>query len=213
MSSLRSDAMKWVLTIACLWSGVFDATADDKWEIVASDEWATVSVEKALYEKTGRPDFFVHVVVGNKLAGSKIGLDLSDRVNTLYPNQYEMNEQKTRGVINERRYGGLPMDDAMRERLKAEYASKTLHLIQPKGTLDYYIGFNGGGRKDFEEKIGRFCILTMDGELRFTDGRKTHVLSVRRIERMDEKVGDREVALRTPIVWKLVPDQAIVVGD
>ena len=62
-----------------------DALADDNWPTVFKNELLTVDVEKALYEKPGHHDFFIHVHVAN-LSAVKLGVDdLKGPWDLIYP--------------------------------------------------------------------------------------------------------------------------------
>jgi hypothetical protein len=157
------------LSVAALIGGSCFAIATERWHPIDASDWATVSVEKSLYEKRGSPDVYVHVLITNKLTDRKIAVNLNDRDNTLYPNQWGYSRRPFRGVINERRFGTLPLDDSKREQLKAAFATQTLKPIEPAGKLDYFIKLDRRREFDLLEK-DKFFIVTMDGELRFTDG-------------------------------------------
>ena len=62
-------------------------------------------------------------------------------------------------------------------------------------------------RKDIEKLQGRYCLVIMDGEIFFTDGRDVEVLS------LWEQEQAREVAISTPIIWKSLPKDATLVLD
>ncbi len=204
--SLSSWALKSGLSVTFLFCCAFDVVADENWQMLASNAWATVSVERTLYEKAGHPNFFVHVVVANQTK-RKVGVDLSSYWKVIRPNQWGMNEQNHRGVIDESRLSRAKLDDTMRERLKTAYDAGTLKLVDSHAKLDYYVNFNASGRKDIEKLQGRYCLVVMDGEIFFTDGRDVEVLS------LWEQEQAREVAISTPIIWKSLPKDATLVLD
>jgi hypothetical protein len=204
--SLSSWAFKSGLFVPFLFYCAFDVTADENWHVLASNAWATVSVERTLYETSGHPNFFVHVVVAN-LTNRKVGADLSSYWKVIRPNQWGMNEENHRGVINEGRLLRAKLDDTMRERLKTAYNAGTLKFVDPQAKLDYYINFNASGRKDIEKLQGKYCLVVMDGEIFLSNGQDVDVLSL-----WDQEQA-REVAIPTPIVWKSVPKDATLVLD
>jgi hypothetical protein len=204
--SLRPSALKRGLLGTFLFYCAFTVTADENWHMLASNAWATVSVERTLYEKSGHPNFFVHVVVAN-LTNRKVGVDLSSYWRVIRPNQWGMNEQIHRGVINESRRPRAKLDDALGEQLKTAYAAGTLTCVDPQAKLEYYVNFNASGRKDIEKLQGRYCLVVMDGEIFFTDGQDVGVLSL-----WDQDQA-REVAIPTPIIWKSLPKDATLVLD
>ena len=206
MCSLKPSALKGGLLGTFLFYCAFTATADENWHMLASNAWATVSVERTLYEKSGHPNFFVHVVVAN-LTNRKVGVDLSSYWRVIRPNQWGMNEQNHRGVINEGRLPRAKLDDTARERLKAAHHAGTLKLVNPQAKLDYFVNFNASGRKDIERLLGRYCLVVMDGEIFLTDGQDVGVLSL-----WDQEQA-REVAIPTPIIWKTLPKNATLVLD
>ena len=204
--SLSSLALKSGLSVTFLFCCAFDVVADENWQMLASNAWATVSVERTLYEKAGHPNFFVHVVVANQTK-RKVGVDLSSYWKVIRPNQWGMNEQNHRGVIDESRLSRAKLDDTMRELLKTAYDAGTLKLVDSQAKLDYYVNFNASGRKDIEKLQGRYCLVVMDGEIFFTDGRDVEALS------LWEQEQAREVAIPAPITWKSVPKDATLVLD
>ncbi len=204
--ALIAWALKGGLFVTFLFCCAFDVAADENWQMLASNAWATVSVERTLYEKAGHQNFFVHVIVANQTK-RKVGVDLSSYWKVIRPNQWGMNEQNHRGVINEKRLSRAKLDDITRERLKTAYDAGTLKLVDPQAKVDYYVNFNASGRKDIEKLQGRYCLVIMDGEIFFTDGRDVEVLS------LWEQEQAREVAISTPIIWKSLPKDATLVLD
>ena len=204
--ALIAWALKSGLFVTFLFWCAFDVAADENWHMLASNAWATVSVERTLYGKSGHPNFFVHVVVANQTK-RKVGVDLSSYWKVIRPNQWGMYEQNHRGVINEERLSRAKLDDTMRERLKTAYDAGTLKLVDPEAKLYYYVNFNASGRKDIEKLQGRYCLVVMDGEIFFTDGREVEALS------LWEQEPAREVAIPAPITWKSVPKDATLVLD
>ena len=87
------------------------------------------------------------------------------------------------------------------------YDARTLKFVDPQAKLDYYVNFNASGRKDIEKLRGRYCLVIMDGEIFFTDGRDVEVLS------LWEQEQTREVAIPAPITWKSVPKDATLILD
>jgi hypothetical protein len=112
-------------------------------------------------------------------------------------------------VIDERRFVLGPLDAPSAAVIVADYRAGALASIVPGGTLEYYEEFNASGRADVDaqSKSSPFVIVTMDGQLKVSDGT--------RAERVINSANDasREVPIHAPVVWKSIPSGALVIVD
>ena len=164
------------------------------WTTIARDAGVIVAVEHVLYETAGDPHFFVRVRIESARG---VAVDLRNYHEVFYPNQWGASETPQRTEINERRRVLPPFDPAP---VLADHAAGTLTPIAAGGTLDYYEEFNASGRADVDAQTrgAVFVIVTMDGQLRVSDGKTAERLA-------PSSDAAREVAIPTPVVWKSIP--------
>lgn len=158
-----------------------------------------VRIETVLYEANGHPNFFVHVALQNQTPYA-IGVDLSDKWMVLYPNQWGGSDLDYRTVIDE---GALPpkeLDTQLRARLTGAFKSKRLTMIPPHKSVDYYTNFNASGRKDIQATKAKFILISVKGQLCFTDG--SDVWDVRPC---------RDLAIKQPVTWKQIPEDGLII--
>ena len=182
-----------LLTLGC--SQV--ACAQSSWVDVIDK--VAVRIETVLYEKTGHPNFFIHVELRNQTPYD-IGVDLSDKWMVLYPNQWGGSDLDYRTVVNERAVVPKELDTQLRARLIEAFKSTRLTVLAPGKSFDYYTNFNAGGRKDIQAAKGKFILISIKGQLFFTDGSEVW-----------DKQPSRDLAIEKPVTWKAVPANAIVI--
>jgi hypothetical protein len=159
-----------------------------------------VRIETVLYESKGHPNFFIHVVLRNQTPYD-LGVDLSDSSMVLYPNQWGGSELDHRMVVDEEFLPPKELDTPLRARLVEALRSKRLTVLAPGKSVDYYTNFNASGRKDVQAAKGKFILISIQGQLVFTNG--ADVWDVR---------PSRDLAIRTPAAWKLIPMNARIIG-
>ncbi len=172
-------------------------------------ELAAVYVEKALYEKEDEPHFYVRVRVKN-LSERAIGVDLRDYSKVIYPNQWGVHLNPVRGVINERRMIPDTIDNELKSKLIAAFKNKELTIIEPHKSVEYFREFNASGRKDVDEKEGKYFILSMDGQLLVTDGKAVENVNLCRSR---DKISpeNTDLVIPLPIPWKMIPRAALII--
>jgi hypothetical protein len=183
--------------------------AAGEWVSIAKGPSLEVSVERALYELSGAPHFFVHVRLTN-LGPRTIGLDLRREHGVFYPNQWGASDELHRGVIDEARMLFPPLDDAARTGLAADFRAGVLARAARGATVEYYVEFNASSRADVDEQARgyRFILVAMDGVIRWSDGS-----SAEQVRPPDDDDAAREVTVPAPVVWRSVPSGALVVRD
>jgi hypothetical protein len=189
----------------CVAGDVASAGAPARQAALAGDwvdviDKVAVRIETILYERKGHPNFFIHVALRNQTPYD-LGVDLSDSSMVLYPNQWGGSELDHRMVVDEEFLPPKELDPPLRARLVEAFRSKRLTLLAPGKSVDYYTNFNASGRKDVQAAKGKFILISIQGQLVFTDG--ADVWDVR---------PSRDLAIRTPVAWKLVPMNARVIG-
>ncbi len=173
--------------------------------VCAEGDWinvidkVTVHIESTLYEKKGDPHFFIHVKLRNQ-THYEIGVDLSDEWNVLYPNQWGGSDLEYRFVINERVMAPKELNAEFKARLIQAFKSKELVLLQAGKSFDYYTNFNASGRSKVQAAKGKFILISIKGQLCFTDGSKVW-----------DKQPSRDLVIKKPVTWKTIPKNAIVI--
>jgi hypothetical protein len=167
-----------------------------------------VTVERALFERSGAPHFYLHVRVTN-VSDHPIGVDLRALHEVFYPNQWGASNERHRTVIDERRLSVPPLDAGAQTTLLEDYRAGRLTAAAAGAPLDYYVEFNASGRADVEKQASgyRFVLVAMDGRLRVADGSMALQLGP---PAADE---GRDCAIDAPVAWRAVPAGAVVVGE
>jgi len=177
--------------------GIPGAGAESNWVDVIDK--VAVRIETVLYEKKDHPNFFIHVEVWNQTP-YEIGIDLSDKWMVLYPNQWGGSDLDYRTVINEKAMVPKRLDTQLRARLIEAFKSKQLTVLPPGKRIDYYSNFNASGRKALQAAKGKFILISIKGQLVFTDGRDVWDVQP-----------SRDLAIMKPVTWKTIPENAIVI--
>ena len=165
--------------------GLVNDQCAKNWHTIAQDEHVSVSVERALYERPGQDKFLVQIRVTNRTT-RKIGLDL-DYGSGIHPNQWGFHNVDERGIIDEERMIPVERTDERKAQLLKAFAGRELTFIPPSKSVTYYRDFNGStglsGRREVERqsKQGSFLIVSMDGQLFYTDGQSIHDVNCDRI--------------------------------
>ncbi|KPJ73159.1 MAG: hypothetical protein AMS14_06705, partial [Planctomycetes bacterium DG_20] len=175
-----------------------------EWQVVAKGKLAAVSVERALYEKTGSVHFLVRVRITN-LTDRPIGVDLRSRDSVIYPNQWGILPTNVRGEVDERRIRPRVVDGALRWQMLAAFRNKELTTVAPRGQAEYSREFNASGRKDIEKQqgSGKYLFVSMDGQLFVTDGQIVENVHCSWGDGRPEKT---DLILPLPITWRKVPE-------
>jgi len=181
-----------------------------QWHRVGKGDLAAVDVERALYEKTGERHFLVRFRVTN-LADRPIAADLREYSKVIYPNQWGKSDSDHRLAIDERRMVYQELPEADRTRLLADFGARRLTNIPAGKSIDYYREFNASARADVDRSQGKYLIVSLDGELRLTDGAKVEQFSCdwnhgRTVEQTD-------LVIPMPVPWKTVPADGYIVRD
>jgi len=175
--------------------------------LCGGDDWVdvvgnvAVRVPPVLYEKKGHPDFFIRVELQNQ-SSHDIGVDLSEKWMVVYPNQWGGSDLNHRTIIRERSPFQKKLDAQLRARLMDAFRSKRLTMLPPGKSVYYYTNFNASGRKEIEAAEGKFILISIKGQLCFTDGADV----------WDDQPGfDRDLVIQKPVTWATVPENAMVI--
>jgi hypothetical protein len=200
---MRTSAMVPILALA-----LPGLAAGEQLAPLARGTLAAVAAEPALYETQGSRHFFVHLRVEN-LTDRALGVRLSDRWRTIYPNQWGYSATKVRGTVDETRVVHPTLDAAGQAKLAADFA--TLTPIPAHGALDFYAEFNASGRAEVEAQRDTypFLIVSLDGVLDVTDGRRVDQL--RLVWEQGRNATTTDLVIPTPAPWRTIPTAAVVI--
>ena len=217
--------MRWlplacVLATASLVASVHFARGErgpvEEWHRVRTGALARVDVERALYELDGLDHLLIRVRVTN-LRDDPIGIDVSDYWRFIRPNQVGGLDRPERGVIDESRTmpSAQEMIDGGSAALRDAFAAGRLVEIPADGARDVYVDFNGGGREIVDTRAAPYVFVSLDGELRVTNGRAAEQITLEwgGGERRPDDDLDSDLILETPVRWRTVPAHAITVLD
>ena len=190
-----------------------DGKEAKNWHTVRADDRISVSVERALYERPGEDSWLIQVRVTNR-TNQRIGLAL-DYDHGIYPNQWGFHNAERRGIIDEERIIPGARTDEKRTELLKTFTGGGLTIIPPNQSVTFFRRFRGvagtSGRREVERqsKQGSFLIVSIDGQLFYTDGQSLFDVHCR----WNGEFGptNSDVVLKLPIEWKQVPKMAAVV--
>lgn len=190
-----------------------DENEAKNWHCVIADDRISISVERALYERHGEDPFLVQVRVTNR-TNQQLGLAL-DYDCGIHPNQWGFHNAERRGIIDEERMIPGARTDEKRNELIRAFVGGGLTIIPPNQSVTFFREINGvaglSGRREVERqsKQEKFLIVSIDGQLFYTDGRSLFDVHCR----WNGEFGptNSDVVLRLPVEWKQVPKMAAIV--
>jgi len=190
---------------------ILDQPLLSNWHHVVAGKLIGVSVEPNLYERKDDPHFYVRFRLTNRTR-KDVHVDLTDYDRVFYPNQWGFRASDERIIINERRIQSDVLTPVQKKDLIDRASSDRLTRIAPGQSVDYFREFNHGGRKDVEaqQKNWKYFIISVDGQLRATDGTVCENVDVEwRNESANELNSD--VAIAAPVRFELMPADSRIV--
>lgn len=204
----------------------FSANENESWHILSNGQLLCVSVARMLYQMAGYNNFFLCVRLTNTSNHSiAVELPISTtydshaQFNVIRPNQIEISEKAHRGVINERRVGPSPLNEARQKKLLQDFNDNKLTRIGVGQSIDYYILFNGSTREFIRrhEPEGKFLLISMDGQLFATDSSQYERIDCGwdflNPEPKSKPASNTLVVIPLPIHWDEIPSGAMVIGE
>lgn len=165
-----------------------------------------ISVEKKLYEAENPNYFYIKVEVKN-LSAKKLGIDLQDHWNVIYPNQWGFYPSPERMIIDETMIKPKLIDKEKKAGLIKAFKDNKLQYIAPNSSFVYYTAFNANGRKEVINKDKDFFILSLDGQLILTNGEQVkHIVCDGSLTGIN-----RELVLPHPIQWEKVRNLNLII--
>ena len=139
-------------------------TRAQPWQLIAESDSLRVDVGRARYTRDGATGYCVRVRVTN-LGGAPLGLDLREKENTVYANQWGYSRRAWREVIDERRVVRHPLEDADRAALRSAFTRGELTPLPAHGATEYFRCIDAP--LDSGQPEGApFFIVALDGEVR-----------------------------------------------
>lgn len=191
--------MKYLLTLAALSSALICRAQAGFFETFQSGTSLTVSVEKVVYKSEQLP-FALRIRLEN--TGTRtLGVYWKDNAHRFYPNQWGMYDTTYRMVVDEIRI--LP--DKPNVNLRKLFADHQLIYIPPGQQFYYYIGFNAGKPGDVQKAKGKYLIVSLDGQLWYTDQKKVYTLNFGGTSVSSGGDHHSEINFRLPLQWEPIP--------
>ena len=186
-------------------------TADEQWQPMMTDSTlAAVQVERRLYETTASDHFFIRARLTN-LSQQTLGVDLRTYWGIIYPNQWGVQQQDHREVIDEGRMIHEPLDDQRKQQLVADYHAGTLAMVKPGQAVEYYREFNASGHPDVDQRTGNYFLLSVDGRILVTDGSRVEALDCTWHQGASTGCGD--LVIPFPVRWGTIPPGSRIIGE
>ncbi len=162
---------------------------------------AVISIDKQLYVSDTSDFFYIHVSIKNS-SGNVLGIDLTSPQYLLFPNQWQFSDTIFRRVIDETQIIPDEVNAARATELAGKLKANKLTTILPAQTFDYYTEFNADMPGDDAQVNGAYLIVSIDGQMFFTDG-----TNMEHVKCNGDLNVDRELALKCPLVWKKISDK------
>lgn len=188
-----------ILIFLIILSPVSSLYASETWIEVLKNSRVEILIDKTLYEQDAHSNFFIHVGIVNRTTEA-IGVDLRDPWRIAYPNQWGGSDKDHRLIIYEIAMNPTKLDSASRQELMSAFRASKLQIVPPGQTVQYYTNFNSSGRSDIDMSEGQFVLISIKGQLFFSDGQIV----------WDEKL-NCDFPIRKPVTWRIIPKNSTVV--
>ncbi len=172
---------------------------DPEWHPLASGSLVQVLAAPTLYRARETVGCLVRVKVSNT-SSKRIGVDLRDYWNVIYPNQWTVSPEPRRLVVDETELSPRPLNNQERRLLRERYRREALTFIQPHGAGEYLREFNGTCPTSPDLRRGRYVIMSMSGRLWVTDGEQVEEVTL-----LGLPPERRDVVMALPLAWADLP--------
>ena len=178
-----------------------------RWRLWKSGQLIAIQTDDQLFRSTDG-DFYVHVRVQN-ISQEDVGVDLKRPYRLVFPNQWTANETGRRVLVDERRLPWKALTQAQRAGLVEDFQSARLARLGPREVLEYFVRFNGiGGAAAVDLRQENFLVVSLDGGIWATDGKRTEALG-----RTEAESTETDRTWPLPVPWKPLPSNATLAPE
>lgn len=184
-----------------------------EWHLLSDSHRVRTEMERRLYQAKDSGHFYIRLRITND-GDAPVAVDLRDARQTLYPNQWELDRQPQRGPIDELRTLKVDLGPIREQELIQARARHALAEIAPHHGFDFYRESpadldDAGGFAD-----GCYLILSLDGQLLFTDGQSAWQISADAMSSMANNVAVNraEVVFPLPLALSPLPEASFIVS-
>lgn len=155
-----------------------------------------VYVDKLLYRSDSSEYFYLKFTLLNR-SDSIVGVDFTEKQKILYPNHWSISNTPFEKVTDESQIIPDKLSENKCLDLKNKFSSKRLAMIVPRKSMSYYTEFNGYKASKIELTEGNYMIISIDGQLFYTNGSIYGHISC------DDDLNIRRyLVIAFPLVWK-----------
>ncbi len=172
---------------------------DPEWHLLAGGRLVRIFATPTLYRAGETAGCLMRVKVSNT-SSKRIGVDLSDYWNVIYPNQWTVSPEPRRLLIDETELSPRPLSNHERRLLRERYRGEALTFIEPHAAGEYLREFNGTCPTGPDLRRGRYLIMSMSGWLWITDGEQVEEVTL--LGLAPER---RDVVMPLPLAWAEPP--------
>ncbi|MBU1356973.1 MAG: hypothetical protein KJ620_10445 [Candidatus Edwardsbacteria bacterium] len=200
------NSKKWQKELTRSEKAFFEEQIDTTSEhLIYQGRLVEIFVEKAIYHSPTNDNFLMRFLIKN-ISAKLIGVDLTDFRKTIYPNQWGIYTKPYREVVDERAYAPDTMIN--QAELLKKFKDNSLTIMPPNETLEYYRDWNGGAEKVELKNREDYLIISVAGQLLFTNGAD---FEDARLLTAAEK--NRAVVFDYPINNKTIPEKSLIIGS
>ncbi len=171
--------------------------------LIYKGQLVEVYAEKTIFHSITNNNFLLKFTLKN-ISNKTIGLDLTNYWKVIYPNQWGFYKKPYIEVINEIQI--IPDKSIDTTKIFKKFKEDSLTMIKPNETLEYYRDWNGSGENVELKNREEYLIISIDGQLLFTDGVQLEHLT---LNEADE--AKRVVVLNYPVNHKTVPEKSLII--
>jgi hypothetical protein len=183
-----------------------------QWHLLSDSHRVKLEVERRLYQAKDSGRFYIHLRITND-NDAAVAVDLRDARQTIYPNQWELDHQPQRGPVDEMRTLKVALGLEREQELARALARHALSEIPAHHAFDFYRESpadldDAGGFAD-----GCYLIVSLDGELLFTDGESAWQISADDMSSISNNamVNRAELVLALPLALSPLPESGFIV--
>lgn len=178
---------------------------DSTKHLIYKGQLVELKVDKVIFHSSTNINFSMKFTLKN-ISNKPIGIDLKDYWKVVHPNQWGVYKKPYREVVDESQI--IPDKKIDKAEIFKKFKDKSLTILNPNETIEYYQDWNGSGEKIDLKNKDEYLIISFDGQLLITDGEQVEHLTLNEAE--EEK---RVVVLNYPIIHKQIPEKALIIKE